>query len=167
MEKESTYTEVVRQVEKENLLDFTGFENNFDINDLHVFEKQNKVTINVYEYDDCKELVSPFRLTKFDFGTDKHINLLLLSNDFCHHIVLIRDISSFLGKMGNKRKDFCPWCTQGYSNPDHAKKCKAMYDIGLVLPSIQGNKIKFNDFYKCLPPVYRMYSDLLYVNSEN
>lgn len=166
MENEKTYAEVIHQVEQEKLLDFSGFEGGFDINDLHIFEERNQVTINIYEYVESKADVAPFKLTKSNFGPSKHINLLLLSNNNGHHIVLIRDISSFFGKWGSKRKNICPWCTQGYDNPDHLKKCKAMYVTGLVLPSIKGNMIRFKDFHKFLPPVYRMYTDLLYVNAK-
>lgn len=167
MQSETTYISAITEIENKKLLDFSGFENNFDINDLHLFEERNKLTINIYEWNDQDELVTPFRITKLNFGPKKHINLLLLSNDKGDHVVLIQDSSRFFGKSGFRKKQVCPWCLQGYVNPDHERRCKAQHDIGLILPSIEGNKIKFKDFHKCLPPVYRMYSDLLYINSKD
>ncbi|MES2286721.1 MAG: hypothetical protein V4547_13615 [Bacteroidota bacterium] len=167
MEKPETFKLLENTVKNDKLLDFSGFETEIDVNDLYVFEKNNGVSVNIYEFDENISDVYPSRITNNFFGMERHVNLLLLSQKQNAHIVLIREPSRFFGRHGLNTSSICPWCSQGFSSYDHLEKCKIMNDVGLTLPSPQNNTTKFKDFHKCLPPAYRMYSDFLYINSKN
>ncbi len=166
LEKPQTYDQIVLEVDRNKLLDFSGFESSIDINDIHLFERKNRISVNIYEYDDALKDVYPTRITTFSFGIERHINLLLLSNGSAEHLVLIRNPSRFFGRHDMDAKTVCPWCSQGFTDPDHLTKCKTMNDIGLSLPSPKQCVVKFRDFHKFLPPVYKMYADFLYI-TEN
>ncbi len=57
MENPDSYRDVISFVDINKLLDFTGFKSGFDINDLTTFEDNNKLTVNIYEYEEeCKNV---------------------------------------------------------------------------------------------------------------
>ena len=80
----------------ENELNMTGIGFPVPISKIEKFEKQNKISINVFEYEEGK--VFPLHLAKLCNG-HKEVNLLYLSDENGSHCCLIKTLDHFLGSM--------------------------------------------------------------------
>jgi hypothetical protein len=78
------------------------------LKDIHTFEKQNSIAINVYGYE---KHVYPLRINEQIYATQ--INLLLISDGEKQHYCGIKNFSRLLSSQVSKhdgKKFFCPRC---------------------------------------------------------
>ena len=87
-----------------NLLNFEGISFPVTIQQVPLFEKQNKISVNIFGFD--KE-VYPLYITENRF--DKHINLLMLADDTKTHYCWIKNLSRLLSDRTNHngKQFFC------------------------------------------------------------
>ena len=90
-------------------------------------EKQNRIRINVFCYNNNKKEPFPIHLSKEKF--ENEMNLLLIEKDGNKHYVLIKDFNKLMyNKTKHKeRKHFCMHCMQCFSSErvlnDHKEIC--------------------------------------------
>ena len=100
-------------------LDYTGVTFPVTIRDMGKIEKQNKININVFGYD---EYVFPIRNSKTEYG--ETLNVLLIEGEtksgYGQHYVYIKDFNRLnfnITKHKNK-KHFCLRCLQPFYSED-------------------------------------------------
>ena len=92
-------TRVTHYTEYEHELDVTGITFPMQLNQIKVFEKRNKMAINVFGYDHEAKKIVPLRLTTFDHDTK--INLLMISHEENNHYCLITNFNNLMRKRTN------------------------------------------------------------------
>ena len=65
--------------------------------DIDKFEKNNKISINLYGWDEEKNEISILRVSK-EKQNEKEIDLLLISNENGKHYCLIKNLSRLVSK---------------------------------------------------------------------
>ncbi len=159
------YKNIIAMVKKDNLLDFSGFENTFDLNNLSSWEEKNSVGVTVYKYDEESASVIQHRYPERKFNTT--VSLLLIGEGDTSHLVLIQDPASFFTNERGRRLDVCPYCSKGYRKPSHLDECGTVNECR-IQPVKSGEKFfKFRQFYKCLPPPFCIFTSLLYYQDES
>ena len=97
-------------------LDFSKLESSVQLNKIAAFERKNKHTVQVYEYDD--DGARPVHLGDRVVGQPV-IKLLLYES----HFMTIKNFSRFVGQEtthgGNHKTHYCDYCLTAY--PSHAK----------------------------------------------
>jgi hypothetical protein len=88
-------------------IDFTNFDSEVRIEQIDEFEQRNNIGINVFSLEQEK---IPLRITKQIFPC--HINLVLLhyNGQETYHFGVLSSLSRFLGKKGNRKRQFCRFC---------------------------------------------------------
>lgn len=157
------YKHIIKWVKERKLIDFTGFEGTFDLNNIEDFENRNKISINIYEVDAETNNVKINRFTRSAYN--KHVNLLLVQNGENAHLILIQNTSAFFGQQGYHKAKFCPYCGLRYNKQDHLQVCKVTQQTGFRFVKDENKFFRFRDLHKLLPPPFRIYTDLLYVQS--
>lgn len=165
MQRPELYFDIINKVRKEALIDFNGYENEIDFTNLSQWEEKNKISVTVYQYDEDTKNVKAFRYTPYKF--EQHVDLLLIGEENDSHLVLIQDNSRFFGKIDIRKRKTCPHCSVQYTGTRHEQSCKQINEPGLKMPPPDRRRFKFRDLHKCLPPPYRIYSDLLYYLDDN
>ena len=91
-----------------NKLDYEGINSHVSKKDYCRIEKQNKICINVFCFDN--KLTCPVYLS--DQKLNDNMDLLLTSNEFKSHYVYIKDFDRFMfNKTKNRnKKHFCKCC---------------------------------------------------------
>ncbi|GFQ94331.1 uncharacterized protein TNCT_221461 [Trichonephila clavata] len=77
------------------------------LNQIECFEEKNKISINVFGFE--KEIF-PLKITTKDF--DKHVNLLLISNQEKRHYCLIKNLNRLLSDLTQHKSEsfYCNYC---------------------------------------------------------
>jgi len=164
METSQNYNDIIAKVNREQLLDFTGFENTFDLNNLPVWEDRNGVGVTVYEFDEEIADVIQYRFPEKKF--ERYVSLLLIGGPDNFHLVLIQDPSSFFGKNHGHRANICPHCSTHYKNPSHVNECGVVNELGIKTVQERDKFFRFKHYNKLLPPPYRIYTSLLYCHNN-
>lgn len=105
-----------RNVERESsyphystVLNLTDIQFPMALNQIKKFEIMNSISINVYSFENMKQLsILPIRLT--DRKMDKHINLLYVQGDNEGHFAWIKNLSRLVSSQLSKKKNkkfFC------------------------------------------------------------
>ena len=76
----------------EHELDVTGISFPVQLSQIKVFERHNKMAINVFGYDHEAKKIVPLRLTTFEYETK--INLLMISHEENNHYCLITNFNA-------------------------------------------------------------------------
>lgn len=121
MESPKNYRHIIKLVKDKKLIDFTGFEGTFDLNNIGDFEVKNKISVTVYELDPDNKNVKANRFTTEMY--DKHVIFLLVENENNAHLILIQDISAFLGQSGYPKAKLSPHCNLQLPHRDYGTHC--------------------------------------------
>jgi len=127
------------------------------LKDIDKFENQNKLSINVYGFDEKEELY-PLRITKMK--KDKHVNLLLISNDETNHYIIMKDLSPFVNKNQQYKSHVCPYCLhcldKQQSLETHEPNCSVHTPVRMELAE---GPVKFQQYHKQIKHPFVIYAD--------
>ena len=154
----------IKKTDKEfiNKLDYAGIEFPVTTKQYNKIEKQNEININVFGYENKQ----PYPIYTSKEKYEKHMELLLITEDKNKHYVLIKDFNRF---MYNKtkhehRKHFCMNCLQCFSSEgvldNHKNNCILINGTQAVkMPNKDNNILKYNNFHKQQPVPFVIYAD--------
>ena len=129
--------------------------------DFSKIEKKNNFFINVFCYEN--KLTYPVYLSDQEF--ENCMGLLMISDENKSHYVYIKDFNrSMCNKTKCKKKHFCRYCLQCFSNE------KVLIEHKEVYLKINGNQsvklrsvsIKFKNYFKQLAVPFKIYADFEY-----
>ena len=143
-------------------LDYSEIEFPVNVNQYNKIEKQNEININVFGYENKQSY--PIYISKENY--EKHIELLLITEDENKHYVLIKDFNRFMFKhtKHEHKKHFCMHCLQCFSSEEvlnnHKNNCIQINGTQAVkMPDKNNNTLKFNNFHKQQPVPFVIYAD--------
>ena len=154
----------IKKSDKEyiNKLDYSGIEFPVTTKHYNKIEKQNEININVFGYENKQ----PYPIFVFKEEYDKHMNLLLITEDKNEHYVLIKDFNRFMFNQTKheNRKHFCMHCIQCFSSEEvlnnHKNNCIQVNGTQAIkMPDKHNNILKFNNFHKQQPVPFVIYAD--------
>ena len=132
-------------------LDYSGIEFPVTIKQLNKIEKQNKININVFGYEDKQSY--PIYVSKEQY--EDHMELLLITKDDNKHYVLINDFNKFMNKQTKhkEKKHFCMHCLQCFISErvlnNHKDNCIQINGTQAIkMPDKNNNILKFNNYHK-------------------
>ena len=141
---------VGKYAEHEDKMDWSGLTFPVALDKIPLFEKRNRVSVNVYGCDVNKARCQPFLLQKSKFGAEaqtwRHVDLLLLESGAkqgsTSHYCWIKSFSRFARQPSDHHKaakHFCHYCLHGF--PSAAKLtehlrcgCREITEARPVLP---------------------------------
>ena len=145
-----------------NKLNYTGIEFPVSTKQYNKIEKQTKININVFGYENKQPY--PIHVSKEKY--DDHMNLLYITENENKHYVLIKDFNAFMNKKTKhkERKHFCMHCLQCFISErvlnNHKDNCIQINGTQAVkMPDKDNNILKFNNFHKQLPVPFVIYAD--------
>ncbi|XP_030760007.1 uncharacterized protein LOC115885288 [Sitophilus oryzae] len=144
----------------EQELDVTGIDFPISLKQLPKFEQLNNISINVYGLEkgykhdrNIIEVVGPLYFTR-SHKTDRHVNLLLISDDSGNnHYCLIRNMSRLISKQlsGKQHSKFlCDGCLVYFSS-DIKLENHQKYDCGHVVVETPSDNLKKNKYGENIP----------------
>ena len=151
----------------EKTLDYSGVTFPVTIRDMGKIEKQNKININVYVYNEDGKYVSPIRNSKTEYQDT--LNVLLIEREtekeYKQHYVYIKDFNRLnynVNKHKNK-KHFCLHCLQPFYSEDHLEAhkgdCLIINGTQRIEMPQPGSKVFFYQHQKQLPVPFVVYAD--------
>ena len=158
------YPQRIKKVDKQYVenLDYTGVEFPVATKQYNKIEKQNKININVFGYEDKQPY--PIHISKEK--NEDCLNLLLITENENKHYVLIKDFNKFMYNQTKhkERKHFCMHCLQCFSSErvltNHKENCIQINGTQAIkMPTKDNNILKFNGFHKQLPVPFVIYAD--------
>ena len=145
-----------------NKLNYTGIKFPVSTKQYNKIEKQNKININVFGYENKQPY--PIHVSKEKY--DDHMNLLYTTENENKHYVLIKDFNAFMNKQTKhkERKHFCMHCLQCFISErvlnNHKDNCIQINGTQAVkMPDKDNNILKFNNLHKQLPVPFVIYAD--------
>ena len=154
----------IKKIDKEyiNQLDYSGIEFPVTVKQYNKIEKQNEININVFGYENKQPY--PIYISKEKY--EKHLELLLITEDENKHYVLIKDFNRFMFNQTKHehRKHFCMYCLQCFSSEEvlknHKDNCIQLNgEQSIKMPDKSNNTLKFNNFHKQQPVPFVIYAD--------
>ena len=154
----------IKNIDKEyiNQLDYSGIEFPVTVKQYNKIEKQNEININVFGYENKQPY--PIYISKEKY--EKHLELLLITEDENKHYVLIKDFNRFMFNQTKHehRKHFCMYCLQCFSSEEvlknHKDNCIQLNgEQAIKMPDKSNNTLKFNNFHKQQPVPFVIYAD--------
>ena len=154
----------IKKIDKEyiNQLDYSGIEFPVTVKQYNKIEKQNEININVFGYENKQPY--PIYISKEKY--EKHLELLLITEDDNKHYVLIKDFNRFMFNQTKHehRKHFCMYCLQCFSSEEvlknHKDNCIQLNgEQAIKMPDKSNNTLKFNNFHKQQPVPFVIYAD--------
>ena len=154
----------IKRSDKEyiNKLDYSGIEFPVTVKQYKKIEKQNEININVFGYENKQPY--PIYVSKEKY--EKHMELLLITEDKNKHYVLIKDFNRFMTNQTkhNGIKHFCIYCLQCFSSErvfnNHKDNCIQVNGTQAVkMPDKDKNILKFNNLHKQQPVPFVIYAD--------
>ncbi|KAJ8684508.1 hypothetical protein QAD02_020365 [Eretmocerus hayati] len=143
--------------------------------DIPQFEKDNDISINVYEVDEQEETIyGSYRTTKKRI---RHVNLLLLEDEDGAHYCTIKHLSRLISSGINKdmhKRYVCETCFHSFSSEKklnrHSLDCKTANECKIVLPRPEEAVLRFTNHWKKQDSPYIVYADfeclLIKMNQE-
>ncbi|GFR26220.1 uncharacterized protein TNCT_612361 [Trichonephila clavata] len=128
------------------------------LNQIECFEEKNKISINVFGFE--KEIF-PLKITTKDF--DKHVNLLLISNQEKRHYCLIKNFNRLLSDLTQHKSEsfYCNYCLHRFVKKSvldaHIVDCRKHKEQKIKMP--ENKWLKFENFKFNLPVPYTIYAD--------
>jgi len=130
---------------------------------MEKFEKQNKISVNVFGFEDGE--VFPLYLSKLQNGF-KEVDLLYLSNEEQSHYCWIKNLDRFLGSTTryHTKRFYCRRCLHGFVRKDllneHRHYCNKFDFQKVTYPKEGENDIlEFKDFHKQMRVPFVIYAD--------
>ena len=154
----------IKKIDKEyiNKSDYSGIEFPVTVKQYNKIEKQNEININVFGYENKQPY--PIYISKEKY--EKHLELLLITEDENKHYVLIKDFNRFMFNQTKHehRKHFCMYCLQCFSSEEvlknHKDNCIQLNgEQAIKMPDKSNNTLKFNNFHKQQPVPFVIYAD--------
>ena len=143
-------------------LDYSGIEFPVATKQYNKIEKQNEININVFGYENKQPY--PIYISKEKY--EKHMELLLITEDENKHYVLIKDFNRFMYNQTKHehKKHFCMHCLQCFSSEEvlnnHKNNCIQVNGTQAIeMPNKDNNTLKFNNFHKQQPVPFVIYAD--------
>ena len=158
------YPQRIKKTDKQYIekLDYSGIEFPVNIKQYSKIEKQNKININVFGYEEKQPY--PIYVSKEKF--EDTMNLLLITQYENKHYVLIKDFNKFMYNQTKhkERKHFCMYCLQCFSSEkiltSHKENCISINGKQAIkMPEKDNNTIKFMNHHKQLPVPFVIYAD--------
>ena len=148
-------------------LDYTGVTFPVSIKDMGRIEKQNKININAYVYNEEGKYVSPFRNSETEY--EDTLNVLLIEREtekeYKQHYVYIKDFNrlNFNVNKHEHKKYFCLRCLQPfyseYCLEAHKGDCLVINGTQRIEMPQPGSKVFFHNYHKQLPIPFVIYAD--------
>ncbi|KAL9971514.1 hypothetical protein ACROYT_G017685 [Oculina patagonica] len=143
-------------------LNYDGIDFPVNIKQINKIEKQNKININAFGYENKQPY--PIFVSKEKYNKD--MNLLLITENENKHYVLIKDFNKFMYNQTKhkERKHFCMHCLQCFSSErvlnDHKENCIQVNGVQAIkMPNKDNNTLKFNNFHKQQQVPFVIYAD--------
>ena len=143
-------------------LNYSNIKFPVELNQYNKIEKQNEININVFGYENKQPY--PIYISKEKY--EKHLELLLITEDDNKHYVLIKDFNRFMFNQTKHehRKHFCMYCLQCFSSEEvlknHKDNCIQLNgEQAIKMPDKSNNTLKFNNFHKQQPVPFVIYAD--------
>ena len=161
---QDVHPERIKKIDKEyiNQLDYSEIEFPVTTKKYNKIEKQNEININVFGYENKQPY--PIYISKEKY--EKHIELLLITEDENKHYVLIKDFNRFMYNQTKHehKKHFCMHCLQCFSSEEvlnnHKNNCiQVNGEQAIKMPDKNNNTLKFNNFHKQQPVPFVIYAD--------
>ena len=158
------YPQRIKKIDKEyiNKSDYSGIEFPVTVKQYNKIEKQNEININVFGYENKQPY--PIYISKEKY--EKHLELLLITEDDNKHYVLIKDFNRFMFNQTKHehKKHFCMYCLQCFSSEEvlknHKDNCIQLNgEQAIKMPDKSNNTLKFNNFHKQQPVPFVIYAD--------
>ena len=148
-------------------LDYTGVTFPVTIRDMGRIEKQNKININAYLYNEDGKYVTPYRNSETEYGDT--LNVLLIEREtereYKQHYVYIKDFNrlNFNVNRHEHKKYFCQRCLQPFTSEDdleaHKEDCLIINGTQRIEMPQPGSKVFFHNYQKRLPVPFVIYAD--------
>ena len=148
-------------------LDYSGVTFPVTLRDMDKIEKQNKININAYVYNEDGKYVSPIRNLKEAY--EDTLNVLLIEREtekeYKQHYVYIKDFNrlNYNVTKHKSKKHFCLHCLQPfYSEYDleaHKGDCLIINGTQRIEMPKEGSQVQFHNYQKRLPVPFVIYAD--------
>ena len=154
----------IKRCDKEyiNKLDYSGIEFPVTVKQYNKIENQNEININVFGYENKQPY--PIHVSKEKY--EKHMELLLITENENKHYVLIENFNRFMYNQTKHehRKHFCMHCLQCFISEsvlnNHRDNCIQLNgEQAVKMPNKDNNILKFNNFHKQQPVPFVIYAD--------
>ena len=144
----------------EDELNFNGIDFPVKVSDITTFETQNNISITLIGWEDNQPF--PIRIPHQRF--EKHVTLLLYSDDKTSHYVWVKSLNKLLASTKTRHcQHFCDFCFQGFTKKrfleDHVPNCMVNGPQKVKLPSEDNKWLKFTDVQKQLKVPIIIYAD--------
>lgn len=139
-----------------------GIDYPVSLNNIHKFEKQNEISINVFGYEEGE--IYPLYLSKLEFRY-REVGLLYISDDERSHYCWIKNLDNFLGSTTRFRtkRFYCRRCLHGFVRKDLLQKNRtycAKFDFQKIeFPTKGKDVLSFKDYEKQTPVPFVIYAD--------
>ena len=150
----------------EYLYDCSSLEFPLAIDDIYKFENLNNISINTILYEGNEEKGDFVPIYASPSIREKHVNLLLITNENTFHYCLIDNMSRLLSSSQSadtKQKYFCFHCLHGFRRKElleeHEKYCHQHKLQKTVLPIAPNNIMKFSKFSAMQRSPFIIYCD--------
>ena len=148
-------------------LDYTGVTFPVTIKDIGRIEKQNKININAYLYNEDGKYVTPYRNSETEYGDT--LNVLLIEREteaeYKQHYVYIKDFNrlNFNINRHEHKKYFCQRCIQPFTSEArleaHKGDCLIINGTQRIEMPQPGSKVFFHNYQNQLPAPFTIYAD--------
>ena len=148
-------------------LDYTGVTFPVTIRDMGKIEKQNKININAYVYDEDGKYVSPIRNSKEAY--EDTLNVLLIEREtekeYKQHYVYIKDFNrlNYNFTKHKSKKHFCLHCLQPFDSEydleAHKGDCLINNGTQRIEMPKEGSRVQFHNYQNRLPVPFVVYAD--------
>ena len=148
-------------------LDYSGVTFPVSIREMDKIEKQNKININAYVYNEDGKYDSPIRNSKEAY--EDTFNVLLIEREtvkeYKQHYVYIKDFNrlNYNVTKHKSKKHFCLHCLQPfYSEYDleaHKGDCLIINGTQRIEMPKEGRQVQFHNYQKQLPVPFVIYAD--------
>ena len=141
-------------------LDYSSIEFPVTIKHIPKIEKQNSININVFAYEDKQ--IFPLYISKEK--NEKHMELLLITENENKHYVLIKDFNKLMFRQTKHehRKHFCMYylqCRREDVLTEHKNNCISINGEQAIKLPEKGDKVYFKNHHKQLSVPFVIYAD--------
>lgn len=144
--------------------------------DIAKFEKQNKLSINVFQYNeviDEDNIINEIKNPHVDIifkskNGNKYpcINLLLLQEEDNYHYIGVTNLNRLLNLKAENKRIRCKWCEKclhGFRNPDYFDKhialCNNANEETTLFTMPKEDELEFKSLNKTIPSKFVIYAD--------
>ena len=149
------------EIENFNL---NGMEFPCGFRDIDKFEKNNKISINLFGYDEKTNDIDILRVSK-EKQNEKHVDLLLINNENGKHYCLIKNLERLVSKQVSNhghKIHICYYCLQYFKYEktlkDHLEYCEKHECVKTNYPK-KGETLKFKNYEKMHDIPFVIYAD--------